>query len=239
MDLNSYAELAVRLVNTAGGGGEDGDRLVDLDGLRALVADREHLRAGVTRNDLDALRGLRGEFRAFFVSCAAGDGTDAAERLNALLIQHPVQPQLSGHDGQPWHVHYTESGSVADRYAAGAVMGLAVRLTDLGIERFAVCQAPGCRGVFIDTTPVNTRRYCSGACRSSTGAGTDDVADVGELTAATGPDRTTSRAPRKRTASRTTLGCQTRLFAERVRRDSTVVTRVIKTKPGNTSHQSR
>ena len=35
MDLNSYAELAVRLVNTAGGGGEDGDRLVNLDGLRA------------------------------------------------------------------------------------------------------------------------------------------------------------------------------------------------------------
>ena len=40
MDLNSYAELAVRLVNTAGAGGEDGDRLANLDGLRALVADR-------------------------------------------------------------------------------------------------------------------------------------------------------------------------------------------------------
>ena len=53
MDLNSYAELAVRLVNTAGAGGEDGDRLVNLDGLRALVADREHLNTGVTRNDLD------------------------------------------------------------------------------------------------------------------------------------------------------------------------------------------
>ena len=136
MDLNSYAELAVRLVNTAGGGGEDGDRLVNLDGLRALVADREHLNTGVTRNDLDALRALRSDFRAFFVACAAGDGEDAAAQLNALLIQHPVHPQLSGHDGQQWHVHYTESGSVADKYAAGAVMGLAVRLTDLGLDRF-------------------------------------------------------------------------------------------------------
>ena len=107
MDLNSYAELAVRLVNTAGAGGEDGDRLANLDGLRALVADREHLNTGVTRNDLDSLRGLRSEFRAFFVACAEGDGEDAAARLNALLIQHPVHPQLSGHDGQPWHVHYT------------------------------------------------------------------------------------------------------------------------------------
>ncbi len=82
---------------------------------------------------LDALRALRAEFRAFFVACAAGDGEDAAAQLNALLIQHPVHPQLSGHDGQSWHVHYTESGSVQDKYAAGAVMGLAVRLTDVGI----------------------------------------------------------------------------------------------------------
>ena len=164
MDLNSYAELAVRLVNTAGGAGEDGDRLASLDGLRALVADRQHLNTGVTRSDLDALQSLRAEFRAFFAACADGDGEDAAARLNALLIQHPVHPQLSGHDGQRWHVHYTESGSVADKYAAGAVMGLAVRLTDLGIDRFGVCQASGCRGVFIDVSTSNTRRYCSDRC---------------------------------------------------------------------------
>ena len=164
MDLNSYAELAVRLVNTAGGAAEDGDRLANLDGLRALVADREHLSSGMTRNDLDALRELRADFRAFFEACAAGDGEDAAARLNELLIQHPVHPQLSGHDGQPWHVHYTESGSVADKYAAGAAMGLAVRLTDLSLERFGVCQAAGCRGVFIDASTSNTRRYCSDRC---------------------------------------------------------------------------
>ena len=118
----------------------------------------------MTRNDLDALRALRSEFRAFFLACAARDGEDAAAQLNALLIQHPVHPQLSGHDGQRWHVHYRESGSVADKYAAGAVMGLAVRLTDLGIDRFGVCQAPGCLGVFIDISTSNTRRYCSDRC---------------------------------------------------------------------------
>jgi predicted RNA-binding Zn ribbon-like protein len=164
VDLNSYAELAVRLVNSAGAGGEDGDRLANLDGLRALVADRQHLNTGVTRNDLDALRDLRAEFRAFFVSCADGDGEEAAARLNALLIQYPVHPQLSGHDNQPWHVHYTESGSVADKYSAGAVMGLAVRFSDLGIDRFGICQASGCPGVFVDISTSNTRRYCSDRC---------------------------------------------------------------------------
>jgi predicted RNA-binding Zn ribbon-like protein len=166
VDLNSYAELAVRLVNTAGGGGEDGDRLASLDGLRTLVADRQHLNTGVTRNDLEALRGLRTEFRAFFVACSHGDGEDAAGQLNALLIQHPVHPQLSGHDAQPWHVHYTESGSVADKYAAGAVMGLAVVLTDLGIDRFGICHAPGCGGVFIDFSADRGRAFCSEVCAS-------------------------------------------------------------------------
>jgi predicted RNA-binding Zn ribbon-like protein len=172
VDLNSYAELAVRLVNTAGGGGEGGDRLTSLDGLRELVADREHLNTGVTRNDLEALRGLRTEFMAFFAACADGDGEDAAARLNTLLIQHPVHPQLSGHDGQPWHVHYTDSGSVADKYAAGAVMGVAVVLSDLGIARFGVCQAAGCHGVFIDDSPGRDREYCSDKCASQAAAGT-------------------------------------------------------------------
>ena len=181
MDLNSYAELAVRLVNTAGAGGEDGDRLASLDGLRALVADREHLHHGVTRNDLDSLRGLRAELRAFFVACADDDdGEDAAARLNALLIQHPVHPQLSGHEGQPWHVHYTDSGSVADKYAAGAVMGLAVRVTDLGIGRFGICRAPGCQGVFIDTSHGSTWRYCSERCMDRAGVSALDARERGE-----------------------------------------------------------
>ena len=164
MDLSSYAELAVRLVNTASLGHEGGDQLATLDGLRALVADREHLGHGITRGDLETLRQVREEFRVFFVSCSQGKGAEAAARLNELLIQYPVHPQLSGHDGQPAHVHYTESGSMSDKYAAGAAMGLAVRLAELGLERFGVCQAAPCQGVFIDTSANRTRRYCSDRC---------------------------------------------------------------------------
>ena len=166
VDLASYAELAVRLVNTASLGHEGGDRLTSVDGLRALVSDREHLNHGISRSDLDALRMLRDEFRGFFVACSQGNGRDAAGRLNELLIQYPVHPVLSGHDGQAWHVHYTESGSMSDKYAAGAAMGLAVRLADLGLERFGVCQAAPCSGVFIDVSASRTRRYCSDRCAS-------------------------------------------------------------------------
>jgi predicted RNA-binding Zn ribbon-like protein len=63
-------------------------------------------------------------------------------------------------------VHFTESGTVADNYAAGAAMGLAVRLTELGLERFGGCQAPLCQGVFTDTSTNRSRRYCSERCLS-------------------------------------------------------------------------
>lgn len=166
VELSSYAELAVRLVNTASLGHEGGDLLTSMDGLRSLVADREHLNHSISRADLESLRMLREEFRGFFVACSQGNGADAADRLNELLIQYPVHPQLSGHDGQAWHVHYTESGSMSDKYAAGAAMGLAVRLADLGIDRFGVCQASPCQGAFIDTSVNRTRRYCSDRCAS-------------------------------------------------------------------------
>lgn len=164
MDLATYAELAVRLVNTASYSEDGRDRLATMDGLHTLVADREHLSGGASRRDLDALRALRPEFRKIFTACADGSGEEVAARLNSLLIRHPVHPQLSGHDGQSWHVHFTDSGSVADKYAAGAAMGLAVRVTELGIERFGVCQAPPCQGVFIDTSTSRSRRYCSERC---------------------------------------------------------------------------
>ena len=101
MDLSSYAELAVRLVNTASLGHEGGDLLSSVDELRSLVADREHLNHGISRSDLDALRMVRDEFRGFFVACSQGNGEDAAARLNELLIQFPVHPQLSGMTASP------------------------------------------------------------------------------------------------------------------------------------------
>jgi predicted RNA-binding Zn ribbon-like protein len=161
VDLASYADLVIELVNTQD---PAQDALRDLDALQRLLQIRPHLSGRLTRRDLDAMRDLRAELRAIFVSAAAGDAEDAIERLNSLLIQHPIQPQVSGHDGQNWHLHLTESGSVPDRYAAGASMGLAVYISDHGIERLGVCQAPSCGNVYFDTTADRSRRHCSNRC---------------------------------------------------------------------------
>jgi predicted RNA-binding Zn ribbon-like protein len=166
VDLASYADLVIQLVNTENPGTPEEDRLADLEALRELLMARPHLSGRVGRNDLDAMRGLRTELRKIFEEVNAEHHDRAVERLNALLIQHPIHPQVSGHDGQRWHLHLTDSGSVPDRYAAGAVMGLAVLITDIGIERLGICQANPCRNVFFDTSTNRSRRYCSERCAS-------------------------------------------------------------------------
>ncbi|HEX6473404.1 MAG TPA: CGNR zinc finger domain-containing protein [Streptosporangiaceae bacterium] len=164
MDLASYADLVVELVNTGCPAEPERDSLRDLDTLRQLLTIRPHMSGRVTRQDLDAMRELRAELRNIFDSVARGDEDDAIERLNALLIQHPVHPQMSGHDRQRWHLHLTEGGSVPDRYAAGAAMGLAVYISDHGIGRLRICRAPACGNVFFDNTPGGSRRFCSERC---------------------------------------------------------------------------
>lgn len=164
MDLTSYADLAVRLVNTADPVRPDQDRLADLAALRVLLADRPQLRNRATRRDLEELRRLRRRLRAVFEAAAAGHGARAVEQLNGLLVQHPIHPQISGHDASDWHLHLTERGEVAERYAATAVMGLAVLVTTLGLDRLGVCEAPPCRNVFVDTSTNRSRRYCSDRC---------------------------------------------------------------------------
>src|SRR6478752_209341 len=130
VDLTSYAELAVLLINSP-------ERLTGLEGLRALLEEGGRYRPGcrITRGDLDALRDLREELVTVFEAAAGGGEQDVVDRLNSLLIQHPVQPQISGHDNERWHLHLTEGGRMADQYAVGAVMGLATMVTDLGVDR--------------------------------------------------------------------------------------------------------
>lgn len=168
MDLSVYADLAVRLANTDMGAEKTGDGeahdISTVEGLRALLAGQPYGRLGIGRGDLESMQVLRAELRAVFEACAAGQGEAAVHRLNALLIQHPVHPQISGHDGEPWHLHLTQGGCLADRYAAGAAMGLATVLTEIGADRLGVCHAAGCRRVYIDKTTNRSRRYCSDQC---------------------------------------------------------------------------
>lgn len=97
MNLASYADLAIDLVNTRR---PQEDDLSDLEGLRSLLAHRPHLGGRIAHRDLDAMRELRAQLHAIFAAAARGDEEGAVDRLNTLLIHHPVHPQLARHDGQ-------------------------------------------------------------------------------------------------------------------------------------------
>jgi predicted RNA-binding Zn ribbon-like protein len=169
VNLTSYADLAVRLVNTAACVDDEPDRLGTPEMLRALVADHPFLAGPVTRHGLESLRELRTELAAIFAAAAGGAQQAAAERLNALLIQHPIHPELTTHDGAQWHVHLAATGSAADRCAAGAVIGLALFMSQFGVQRLGVCAIASCSRVFLDASTNRSRRYCAehGAARSN------------------------------------------------------------------------
>jgi predicted RNA-binding Zn ribbon-like protein len=164
VNLTSYAELAVRLVNTAYRAHGDPDPLSASSDFRALVSDRPRLAAVATAFDLEALRALRAELSEVFTAAATGRDAAAMGTLNALLARTPVQPELVSHDDQPWHVHLAEHGSAADRYAAGAVVGLTLTVSQYGLARLGICSIASCRRVFIDASSNRSRRYCPEHC---------------------------------------------------------------------------
>lgn len=164
MDLSSYAELAVTLINTDDRGRRDGDQLTDLAQLRAFFADRPRSRASCTRADLQQLRQVRDRLRDVFETVHAGEVALAMKRLNALLDEYPVRPVVTDHDDARWHLHLREVGSATERYVACAVMGTAMLVTELSPDRLGICQAAPCRNAFLDVSTNRSRRYCSDRC---------------------------------------------------------------------------
>jgi predicted RNA-binding Zn ribbon-like protein len=108
------------------------------------------------------LRHARAEFLAIFRAAATGDDERAMNRLNTLLIQFPIQPEMTNHeDGGRWHVHLASQGSIGDRFAAAAIISVALTVSVVGVSRLGTCAIASCGQVFIDTSRSKSRRYCA------------------------------------------------------------------------------
>ncbi|ONK11407.1 CGNR zinc finger domain-containing protein [Streptomyces sp. MP131-18] len=170
MELTYYSDFAVRLINT-----EEPlrgtDALTSVDAVRRLFGEAQQAARRAGEGDVTRLRGVRTRLRAVFAAAAEGDEVRAVDLLNALLLEYPASPQISGHDyldeaGRPrWHLHLAEHPSSATAgYAAIACMGLAFQLTDLGVDRLGICGAEPCRNAYLDTSTNRSKRYCSDRC---------------------------------------------------------------------------
>nr|WP_221462350.1 CGNR zinc finger domain-containing protein [Streptomyces olivoverticillatus] len=165
-----YSDYAVRLVNSEQPS-RGLDTLTSLEAVRELFGTSTQMARRLADGDLTRLRAVRVRLRAVFEAAAEGDEVRAVDLLNALLMEFPVSPQISGHehrddDGRPkWHMHIADhAASAGANYTATACMGLAVHLTEYGVDRLGICQAAPCRNAYLDTSTNRSRRYCSDRC---------------------------------------------------------------------------
>jgi predicted RNA-binding Zn ribbon-like protein len=87
--------------------------------------------------------------------------------LNTLLERHPITPRIADHNPANLHIHVANrAASVADLLIAESLLGLANVICDLGPTRLGVCAATPCTQVYVDTSPNQSRRYCSERCSS-------------------------------------------------------------------------
>jgi predicted RNA-binding Zn ribbon-like protein len=158
VDFIRYAEASAALLNAD---------LADPGALVAHLADRSWLHASVTPDDVVELRTFQVELRPVFEASEAGEVSAVVSQLNDLLARHPITPMISEHDPAHLHMHVANrSASVAELLVGESLMGLATLVCDLGATRLGVCHANPCTHVFVDTSPNQSRRYCSDRCSS-------------------------------------------------------------------------
>ncbi|GAA5112292.1 CGNR zinc finger domain-containing protein [Alloalcanivorax gelatiniphagus] len=158
MDFIRYAERSAALVNA---------ELPDEEALREHLTDRSWLHRSVVAGDVAALQTFQADLRPVFEASDADDVPLVVSSLNDLLAEHPVTPMISDHDPDDLHMHVANrAASVAELLIGEALMGLATLVCDLGATRLGTCSEPRCDHVFVDTSPNQSRRYCSDRCSS-------------------------------------------------------------------------
>jgi hypothetical protein len=156
VNFDAYARRAVDLVNTP---------LGDVEALKCMLGAEPWMRDEVAERDLAIFRRAQRRLRDVFDLGTSERDTEAVAALNGLLEAYPVQPRISGHDADDWHMHVTSRGSsVSAEYLAGAVWGLAVWVCEYGSARFGVCADERCGNVYLDTSSNCCRRFCSERC---------------------------------------------------------------------------
>jgi predicted RNA-binding Zn ribbon-like protein len=158
VDFVRYAEATAGLLNAA---------LPDRDALVAHLSARSWLHPQCTDRDATVLRRFQRELRPVFEASDAADVRGVIEGLNVLMEKHPITPMISDHDPDDLHLHVaTRTDSVSQLLIGEALLGLSTLVCDLGPTRMGVCSAERCANVYVDTSPNQSRRYCSDRCSS-------------------------------------------------------------------------
>ena len=169
MNFDSYTDrvvgVAAALVNALTPG-EHGGRPVDTDPRRRPERCAAVLGRPVSAQEATELTRLAGRLRPVFLAAEDGATDRVAELVNALLADYRSAPQLSRHDGEPWHLHFTSAAGTVG--GAGCATGLAGVVDSQATGRLGVCRAEGCDRVYVDVSRNASRRFCSESCLNRT-----------------------------------------------------------------------
>jgi predicted RNA-binding Zn ribbon-like protein len=172
VNFDSYTDRVVGAAVTLVNGltpGQDGGRPVDLAGDRVAERCLGIVGRPVTAAETAELVTLAGRLRLVFTAAEGGQADQVAALVNALLRDYRAAPELSRHDGEPWHLHYRSTvAGLATEWGAGCATGLAVVVDGQAIGRLGVCRAGCCDRVFVDVSRNASRRFCSEACLNRT-----------------------------------------------------------------------
>jgi predicted RNA-binding Zn ribbon-like protein len=158
VDFVRYAESSAALLNA---------ELIDLDSLVSFLTPRAWLQPQVTERDVVALRRFQRDLLRVFEASSADHPKGVVDGLNGLLERHPITPRIADHNPANLHIHVANrAASVADLLIGESLLGLANLVCDLGPTRLGVCAAAPCTNVYVDTSPNQSRRYCSDRCSS-------------------------------------------------------------------------
>jgi predicted RNA-binding Zn ribbon-like protein len=170
VNFDSYTDrvvgVAAALVNALTPG-EHGGRPVDTDPDRRPERCAAVLGRPVGAAEAGELAKLADRLRPVFLAAEEGATDRVAELVNALLADYRSSPQLSRHDGEPWHLHFTSSAAGTE-WGAGCATGLAVVVDSQATGRLGVCRAEGCDRVYVDVSRNASRRFCSESCLNRT-----------------------------------------------------------------------
>ena len=139
VNFDEYARTAVDLVNA---------RVETLEQVRTFYGAESWQAAEATEKDVVILRRGAKRLREIFEHGTAGRDQEAVTALNTLLEAHPVQPRISYHRGDDWHMHVASRGSsVGAEHMAGrsGAWPLAVRVRQRA--QFGVCADERCGSV--------------------------------------------------------------------------------------------
>lgn len=164
MSIASYAEdvgvtTALALINVL-------DHVEPESAIREILAVDPPSQAAFSGADVPGMIELARLLRSVAEDLDRSDVDAAAEKINAILGEHPARPHLAKDDGR-WHLHHHPAEAALVPMWTSICAEAFARVIGAGYEeRVGICGAADCDRVYLDVSKNGSRQFCSTTCQN-------------------------------------------------------------------------